>query len=141
MRVDRQSLLGASAIIGLLFISPPASAAAQGNVQGVCVLNCGPAPSPYNRSIYVRPAQPSPAELQNRQAIAINEQAIATHRRGDEAQAVPLYQQALAFATNANTALLIRHNMAAAYSRLALAVEHRDDLTEAFQLLELDIRY
>jgi tetratricopeptide (TPR) repeat protein len=90
--------------------------------------------------VYV-PPQPSPAELQQRQANLINDQGLAAAQRGDYAEAIRLYQQALALSTFANSALIIRHNIAASYSHLARQADDRGASAEALRMIELAMQY
>jgi len=79
--------------------------------------------------------------LQNQQSITINNQGVAEHNRGNYAEAIRLFEQALALATDPTTALKLRHNLANSYSFLARAAQDRGDLTEALRMIELSIRY
>src|SRR5208282_5338532 len=125
MRADRGSQLFLSAAICWLVFSfaVPASAQVPDAGPGRCVLNCGPAPvrpPVYTPPVYTPPVytppQPSPAELQQQQANAINDQGREAQNRHDFAASIRLFEQALALSTNANSGLIIRHNIAASYS-------------------------
>jgi len=102
-----------------------------------------PGPSRPSGPSYTPPAvyQPSPAELQQRRATAINEQGMTLFKRGDYAGAIRLFEQAFALSTNPNYALIIKHNIAASYSWLTRQAQERGDLDQALRFVELAISY
>ncbi|MGO9361418.1 MAG: hypothetical protein ACLP1D_27700 [Xanthobacteraceae bacterium] len=108
-----------------------------------------PAPPPYvpgpspSAPVYTPPPvyQPSPAELQQQRATAINQQAIEVENRGNHAAALRLFEQALALCTNANAALIIRHNIGNTYSWLAREAQDQGNNSLALRYIELAMQY
>jgi tetratricopeptide (TPR) repeat protein len=139
MQAIQRSLLSSTAITSLFLISlaTPVSA----NVQGVCVQNCGPAPSPYRPPIYVRPPEPSPTELQQQQANVINDQGLAAENRHDYAGAIALFEQALRLSTNPNSTSIIRENIARAYGLEGFDAFNRNDHAGAIEVYKQALAY
>lgn len=100
------------------------------------------APGPGGPSYTPPPVyQPSPAELQQQRATAINDQGAVLDRRGDHAGAIRLYEQALALSTNPAYAQIIKHNIAAAYSWLTREAQERGDFDQALRYIQLAQSY
>jgi tetratricopeptide (TPR) repeat protein len=100
------------------------------------------APGPGGPSYTPPPVyQPSPAELQQQRATAINEQGMTLFKRGDYAGAVRLFEQAFALSTNPNYAQLIKRNIAASYSWLTREAQERGDFDQALRYIQLAQSY
>jgi tetratricopeptide (TPR) repeat protein len=105
-----------------------------------------PSPPPYqgpSGPSYTPPPvyQPSPAELQQQRATAINEQGIGLFRQGNYAAAIRLFQQALAMSTNSSAATIIQRNIGNSYSWLTSEAQERGDLEQALRYIQLARQY
>jgi tetratricopeptide (TPR) repeat protein len=102
---------------------------------------CGRSSAP-SRHYYAPPVyQPSPAELQERQSVALANQGNSLFNRGNYAEAIRLYKLARNLSTNAASARTIEHNIANAFSWQADEAEKRGDLRTAFSMISQALQY
>ena len=129
-----------------LSLAPVSESTAQSHCQSYwtaaykCAQGCGCAGGGGNSgsSTYTPPAQPSPADLQQRQMVALQQQGTAQFRAGKYAEALRLYELSLKLCVAADDTANLKGNIGATHTRLGGDAHKRGDLEEAKRQFELD---
>jgi hypothetical protein len=99
--------------------------------------------SSYNPPAYTPPAvyQPSPAELQQRQAVALQQQGTAQFRAGKYTEALRLYELSLKLCVAADDIANLRGNIGNTHTQLGGIAYKRGDVEQANREFELAKQY
>ena len=134
-----------------LALFPKSEAIAQSHCQSYwtaaykCAQGCGCAGGGSNSgsSTYSPPAvyQPSAADLQQRQVVALQQQGTAQFRAGKYAEALRLYELSLKLCVAADDIQNLKGNIGATHTRLGGDAHKRGDLEEAKRQYELAKQY
>ncbi len=97
----------------------------------------------YSPPAYTPPAvyQPSPAELQQRQAVALQQQGLTQFRAGKYAEALRLFELSLKLCVAADDIKNLRGNIANTHSQLGTLAYKRGDVEQALRQYELANQY
>ena len=99
--------------------------------------------SSYSPPAYTPPAvyQPSPAELQQRQAVALQQQGTAQFRAGKYTEALRLYELSLKLCVAADDIKNLRGNIGNTHAQLGSLAYKRGDIEQAHRQYELANQY
>ena len=132
-----------------LTLAPVSGASAQSHCQSYwtaaykCAQGCGCAGGGGNsgRSTYTPPAQPSAADLQQRQMVALQQQGLTHFRAGKYAEALRLFELSLKLCVAADDTANLRENIGATHTRLGGIAYKRGDIEQANREFELAKQY
>jgi tetratricopeptide (TPR) repeat protein len=97
----------------------------------------------YSPPTYTPPAvyQPSPAELQQRQVVALQQQGTAQFRAGKYTEALRLFELSLKLCVAADDIKNLRGNIGSTHSQLGTLAYKRGDVEQALRQFELANQY
>ncbi len=144
----RNLILTAGLFAGAVMIFPPAAAIAQVD------MGCSPTlaspcsgdssgGSSYSAPSYEPPAvyQPSPADLQQQQAVALQQQGLAQSRVGNFTEALRLFELSLKMCVDADDIQNLKWNIADTHSHLGTLAYKGGDVDQALREFELANEY
>lgn len=132
-----------------LALAPVSEASAQSHCQSYwtaaykCAQGCGCAGGGGNSgtSTYTPPAQPSPADLKQRQMVALQQQGLTQFHAGKYAEALRLFELSLKLCVAAYDMKALRENIGNTHTRLGGIAYKRGDIEQANREFELAKQY